>query len=75
MGDPAKCRILRRRSGCQIKSGIEVGGKGGIANAWLAEGGYGGIVAQDLKFQGGDCGDGATEAVADEDEGVVGVVF
>ncbi len=50
MGDAAKCRILRRRSACQIKAGIEVRGKGGIANAWLAEGGDDGIVAQDFKF-------------------------
>jgi hypothetical protein len=50
MCDSAKRRILRRRSGRQVKSGIEVGGKRCIAKAWLTEGGDGEIVAQSLEF-------------------------
>ena len=75
MGDAAKRRILRRQSGCQIESAIEVGGKCGIANAWLAESGDSGIVTKGLEFQSGDCGDGTAEAVTYQDEGVIGVVL
>lgn len=57
----------------EVEAGVEVGRQSGVADARLAEGGHGGLVAEGEEVEAGDCGDGAAKGVPDEDE-VVGSI-
>ena len=57
-----------------VEEGVDVRGEGGVADARLAEGGGLGVPPAGEEVEGGEGGDGAAEGVADEDEGVVGVL-